>query len=85
VGQVENARGVAVTAAHIITVPLGRGAGPVPEIAVLTNGMGRYKTPSLIPGLYRIRVVANGYRVIARDVLVKRRRRSSLNFVLDPR
>ncbi len=82
VGRVATTTGETVKGASVVTTPIGHGARPVPDIAVLTNGLGRYKTPSLFPGLYRIKIVARGYRTAIKRVTVQTDRRVTLNFVV---
>jgi len=55
---------------------------PIPEIAILSNGEGRY-TWRLVPGNYEISVSVAGYKGATKRVTVKARQQATLDFVLE--
>ena len=61
-GVVRDQAGRPVARTMITTVSLEHPARPVPEIAVMSDGKGRYGWPSLKPGRYELRVRASGGR-----------------------
>jgi hypothetical protein len=55
---------------------------PHPDIALLTNGAGRYRFDDLVPGRYFLMVNAEGGGQQIRDVSVEAGQRAQLDFSL---
>lgn len=82
-GRVTTPRGEPVRGATILPASLDDPPRWIPEIAVLTDEQGTYLW-RLLPGTYRIRVSARGYRSASRDVTIRENDRSTLDITLEP-
>ena len=82
VGRVMDWDGRPVEGALIEARPLDDPAPPIPEIAILSGGDGRYTWP-LLPGTYEISVLAEGYRCPPKRVVVKSGQAVTADFKLE--
>jgi hypothetical protein len=81
-GQITDSRGRPVAGAFIQPRALDDPSPPVPEIAIVSDGDGRY-TWRLFPGTYEISVSAEGYRGISKQATVKPRQQVTMDFTLE--
>jgi Carboxypeptidase regulatory-like domain len=80
-GRIIDEDGSAVEGASVLAAPLDPGGPAVPEIAIVSDAMGRYQWP-LRAGRYAITVVADGYQRGSKEVAVKAAEITTLDFVL---
>ena len=62
-GEVSDVSGAVIPGATVVVTNEGTGVGR----QVLTNGSGVYSFPSLLPGLYRVRVEKVGFQSVVRS------------------
>jgi hypothetical protein len=77
VGRLVTPSGGPVAGARITAQSLDRPAGPVPEIAILSDTDGRFTWP-LRPGRYRLAAVVEGREIAAATATVERGRVATL-------
>jgi Carboxypeptidase regulatory-like domain len=70
VGRLVTPAGDRVAGARITARSLDRPAGPVPEIAILSDADGRFAWP-LRPGRYRLAAVVAGREIVAATAVVE--------------
>lgn len=80
-GTVTAADGTPVAEAFVQAESLDRPAQRIPELAIVTDGNGRYLWP-LSPGRYRISVSAEGHPPASDTATVETGRRTTLSFTL---
>jgi glutamyl endopeptidase len=81
-GQITDSRGRPVAGAFVQPRALDDPSPPIPEIAIVSDGDGRY-TWRLFPGTYEISVSAEGYRGVSRQATVKPRQQVTIDFMLE--
>jgi hypothetical protein len=81
-GQITDTAGRAIAGAAVQPKSLDDPSPPIPEIAIVSNGEGRY-TWRLQPGNYEISVSVEGYKGATKRVSVKATQQTTLNFVLE--
>jgi hypothetical protein len=78
-GTVTDPHGAAVAGASVKVTDLARGT----ERNLVTTDAGEYVAPNLVPGVYRVRIVANSFKTEERsDVLVSVAQDSQIDFNL---
>ena len=80
-GRVTNSSNLPVKGALVQPRSLEDPSPPIPEIAILTDGEGRYKWP-LLPGNYEISVSFKGCQRAARRVKIEVGQEVQVDFIL---
>ncbi len=80
-GRVTTSDNLPVKGAFIQPRSLDDPSPPIPEIAILTDGNGRYMWP-LFPGSYEILVTAQGCAPAAKQIVVEAGQVARLDFTL---
>jgi len=81
-GQIMDRRGRPVVGALVQPRSLDDPSPPIPEVAIVSDGDGRY-TWRLVPGRYEISVSAPGYQGVARQITVKAGKEATENFTME--
>lgn len=82
-GVVVATSGAPIADVFVQAVPADAAAGPVPEIAIVTDERGRYHWP-LPPGRYLLSVAPAGFGAQVKEVVIAPQRLADLNFVVEP-
>jgi hypothetical protein len=82
-GRVLASHGHPVVNALVQAKSLDTPSQPIPEIAIVTDGDGRYRWP-LRPGRYVISVSAGGYQTASQHIELRKGAAATLDFTLKP-
>jgi hypothetical protein len=82
-GRVLTSNGHPVVNALVQAKSLDIPSQPIPEIAIVTDGDGRYRWP-LRPGRYLISVSARGYQTASQHIELRKGAAATLDFTLEP-
>jgi hypothetical protein len=80
VGVVVDERGTPLEGVVIQVVPAGPSAGPVPDIAIVTDAQGRFEWPPLSEGRYMVMVEPEGYIPEGQEARLPAKRSAQLTF-----
>lgn len=83
-GVVVDKAGAPIADVFVQVIPADPAAGPVPEIAIITDYRGRYQWP-LPPGRYVVSIAPAGFAPQRKEVVVEPGRLDDLNFTLERR
>jgi Carboxypeptidase regulatory-like domain len=83
-GVVVDEAGAPIPDVFVQVAPADPAAGPVPEIAIMTDDRGRYQWP-LPPGRYVVSIAPAGVAPQSKEVVVEPGRLGDLNFVIERR
>src|SRR5882757_4681205 len=80
-GTVSDATGAAVAGAMVIITDVQRGANR----RLTTDGVGEYVAPDLVPGVYKVRVEAQGFKTSERlSIGIEVAKDAQIDFSLQP-
>lgn len=80
-GAVIDEAGAPIADVFVQVIPTDPAAGPVPEVAIITDDRGRYQWP-LPPGRYAVAIAPAGFAPQTKEVVVEPGRVGELNFVV---